>query len=226
MRCAARSMGSTAESAVDRLDRAILIERDSEFALDGISIEDFSNRNGIGHSNLPMIANRAFGFGSRIREYVPCTEDQRLVGRIPTMSLARPLEDHERRAWSSDRGSLTFVRHRRNVCLVTFVGRLTDDAVDTWNDHFPWLVGSAGPISLFLDGSQITLLSAPFIGAGTKAVAGVRDRLGHAEVLVDGTLVEMIAKTANMTLGGIMQIGRDRRAFETRTRRLQDGVMI
>ena len=115
--------------------------------------------------------------------------------------------------WSDERGSLEFVRLREHVALLVLVGKLGDDAVPAWEQHFPWLLGD-GKVSLFLDGARLTLPSSSFISAGTSAVKKARARLEELHVLVDGTLIEMTAKTVNLALGGLMRITRDRATFE------------
>ncbi|HLT38966.1 MAG TPA: hypothetical protein VK034_21930 [Enhygromyxa sp.] len=129
------------------------------------------------------------------------------------MDLAETLERAERHLWSDERGSMEFVRLREGVGLLVMSGKLGDEAAKAWELHFPWLLGR-GQVSLFMDGAGVTLPNAAFISAGTSLIKGVRPRLDALHVLVDGALLEMTAKTANIALGGLMRITRERNTFE------------
>jgi hypothetical protein len=129
------------------------------------------------------------------------------------MNLAETLDDAERHTWSDDRGSIEFVRPREDVALMVLTGKLSDDAAAAWEQHFPWLLGR-GSVSLFMDGAQVTFPNSAFISAGTRLIKDAKPRFEELHVLVDGVLLEMTAKTANLAIGGMMRITRERAKFE------------
>lgn len=131
------------------------------------------------------------------------------------MSVADRLDDDkERREWSDDRGSMTFVRVRPHLALIVIVGKLVDESAEAWEQHFPWVIGARGELSLFIDAAAVSFPSTRLIGAATSLFKAARARLPAVHVLVSGGLVEMMAKTANLTLGGLLTITRDRGVFE------------
>ena len=85
---------------------------------------------------------------------------------------------------------MTFTRLRDGIALVVLDGKLDDDAVAAWNEHFPWALGRAR-VSLFIDAAAVTFPSTSFISAGTTAVNRARPRLDHFEVLVGGGLMKI-----------------------------------
>lgn len=136
------------------------------------------------------------------------------------MDLAEALDNAERHVWSDPRGSLEFVRLREGVALMVFVGKLGDEAAAAWEQHFAWVIGRSGNVALFMDGTAVTLPNTAFIGAGTSLLKAARPRLAEVHVLLDGALIEMTAKTANLALGGLMRITRDRKKFEAELHRV------
>jgi hypothetical protein len=133
------------------------------------------------------------------------------------MSVLDKLDGAERYAWSDERGALTLARVRDGVALIVMEGRLGDEAAAAWQQHFPWAIGR-GKVQLFVDGTALTFPSTSFISTGTTLVTGIRPRLDDFHVLIAGGLTEMLAKTVNMTLGGVMRITRDREQFEAALR--------
>ena len=134
------------------------------------------------------------------------------------MSVAEQRHEGERRVWSSERGALTFIRMVNGVALVVCDGKLDEAAAAAWTEHFAWVIGD-GQVVAFLDGASVTFPSGSFISAVTASMTAVRPRLGLLKVLVGGGLIEMVAKTANLTLGGILDITRDRAQFEAELER-------
>jgi hypothetical protein len=134
------------------------------------------------------------------------------------MTLAERLDSAERHTWSDGRGTFHLVRLRDGVALIVFDGKLGDEAAKDWEQHFAWLVGR-GKVTLFVDGAALTYPSTGFISTGTSLVNGIRPRLDGFHAIVGGGLVEMIAKTVNLTLGGLMTIHRERAKFEAELQR-------
>lgn len=135
------------------------------------------------------------------------------------MDLAERLDGAERHVWSDERGSMEFVRLRDGVALLVFAGKLGDDAAAAWEQHFPWVIGR-GRVALFLDGVAVTLPNGTFISTGTSLLKQARPRLDEVHVLLDNALLEMTAKTANLAIGGLMRITRDRAKFNTELARV------
>jgi hypothetical protein len=129
------------------------------------------------------------------------------------MTLAEKLDSAERHTWSDERGTLNLVRLRDGVALLVFEGKLGDEAAKNWEQHFSWVIGR-GKVRLFIDGAALTYPTTGFISTGTALVKGIRPRLDAFHALVSGGMVEMIAKTVNLTLGGLITIHRDRTRFE------------
>jgi hypothetical protein len=102
---------------------------------------------------------------------------------------------------------------RDGVGLVLMVGKLGDEAAAAWEQHFAWLIGR-GQVRLFIDAEAVTMPGTAFISTGTKLIGDIRPRIEELQVLVGGGLVEMVAKTVNLTLGGLLQLTRDRAQFE------------
>ncbi len=130
------------------------------------------------------------------------------------MGVAERHHQAERREWTGERGALTFVRFGEGVGLIVLDGKLDDDAVEAWGEGIPWLAGGHAKLTLFIDGAAVTFPNARFISAATSSLNDIRSQLERVPVLVSGPLLEMLAKTANLTLGGILDITRDRAQFE------------
>ncbi|MFO7566590.1 MAG: hypothetical protein R6X02_28360 [Enhygromyxa sp.] len=75
-------------------------------------------------------------------------------------------------------------------------------------------------VALFMDGARLTLPNATLISTGSSLVTKARPQLDELHVLVSSGLLEMIAKTTNLALGGMMRITRDRAKFEAELHRV------
>jgi hypothetical protein len=106
---------------------------------------------------------------------------------------------------------------------MVFDGKLGDDAGVVWTEHFDWLVGD-GSFSLFIDAANLTLVGSSFISGGTGAVKANRPRIAYMSALVKGGLIEMVAKTANLAVGGLIEVTRERAQFESGIERVLAGA--
>jgi hypothetical protein len=129
------------------------------------------------------------------------------------VSIANLLETAERRTWTDEHGSLAFLRADSDIRVLILEGKVGDDSVPAWEEHYPWLIGT-GNVRLFIDAAALTFPSARMTSTVSSMVNKSRQQLSELHVLVAGALVEMVAKTVNMTLGGFMRIHRDRAVFE------------
>jgi hypothetical protein len=129
------------------------------------------------------------------------------------MSLAAVRDDTELRTWSDPHGRADCFRLRPGIGLMVFTGKLGDDAAVVWTEHLQWIAGD-GSFTLFLDAEHLSLAGSSFISGGTGAVKANRARIDYMSGLVSSGLVEMVAKTANLALGGVIHVTRDRAQFE------------
>ena len=106
---------------------------------------------------------------------------------------------------------MTFIRVPPRVGIIVFAGRVGDGGVLAWDLHFPWLLSDE--MCLFCDGAELTRASALVAAKGTSLIGKSRKRISEFHVLVSGGVVEAMAKTVNMSIGGFMRLHRERDVF-------------
>jgi hypothetical protein len=119
---------------------------------------------------------------------------------------------------------MTFIRVPPRVGIVVFEGRVGDGGVLAWELHFPWLLSDDA--CLFFDGAELARVSALVIATGTSLVSKSRKQISEFHVLVSGGVIEAIAKTVNMSIGGFMRLHREREVFERERDRVLAAQMV
>lgn len=107
---------------------------------------------------------------------------------------------------------MTFIRVPPKVGIVVFEGRVGDSGVLAWELHFPWLLSD--DMCFFCDGADLTRASPFFAAKATSMIAQSRRRISEFHVLVSGGVIEAMAKSVNISIGGFMRLHREREIFE------------
>jgi hypothetical protein len=107
---------------------------------------------------------------------------------------------------------MTFIRVPPRVGIIVFEGRVGNSGVLAWEQFFPWLLSD--DMCLFCDGAELTHASALVAATGASWIAKSRKQISEFHVLVSGGVVEAMAKTVNMSIGGFMRLHRERELFE------------
>ena len=128
------------------------------------------------------------------------------------MSALDELEHAERREWKDDNSAMTLIRMPPRVGILKPEGRVGEGAALFWEEHFPWIL--TAETLLFFDAGGLGFAGAKFISLGSSMTIAARPQMAEFHVLVANVMIDMIAKTINMSLGGFMTIHRERDQYD------------
>jgi hypothetical protein len=130
------------------------------------------------------------------------------------------IDQAERRVWQGERGSMTIIRVPPRLGVLVPEGRAGDEAVELWQANFEWIL--TDDTLLFFDAGELRFAGPRFTSIGTSLCVKARARLAEFHVLVSNAMIEMLAKTVNLSLGGFMRIYRKREDYEAQLRQALD----
>ena len=128
------------------------------------------------------------------------------------MSVYDDLEGADRRSWSDATSSLTLIRVPPRVSIIRPEGRAGEGAAAFWKQHDDWLV--CDDMLVFFDAEALSFAGSSFISQGSSMTLDARPRMTDYHVLIANVMIEMIAKTINLSMGGFMTIHRARPSFD------------
>ncbi len=132
------------------------------------------------------------------------------MNTIITAGLSLPVQEF--REWLGARGSLDYVRLREDIVLVVLRGHMDGDAGDNLGANLPWLFQNPCT-TVFWDSGEMRSHGARVPAQVVPVLGRMRRNIEGFHVLVNSPILAMTAAGANLALGGMLSVYRERERF-------------